>query len=479
LYQNVLYRRLSAGRRSHLHLQIAVRMENGFGERAREIAAELAMHFTHAQDLHRAARYHQQAGVSALQRSAPQQAFEHLRRALELLLSTPDTAQRRQQELSLQSDLGVSIIAGQGYTAPEVGQAFARALQLCEALGDDAPLPSILWGLFLFRLIRAEFDSALGYGEKLLELAQTHSDPGLSLQARLALGAVLLFRGEFPAAQMHFDEGLDLCDLAPPNFAAVLHTQNLRVECTATAAWLLWMRGYPDQARQRAAQALSLAREAQSPNSLAVALYRQAVLHQLLGYGELAYTGATELLRHSREHGLPHWEMAAIVLLGAEEVAQKADASAIPRMQKAIAARNSMGVGLGATLDLALLADAHRRLGQSEAGLQIVAEARSLIDAKGERLHESWLHLIEGELWVCGSVPQTDKAESCFRRAIEVAGRQGARSWALRAASGLGRLCKRTGRMQEARTAIASVYQEFTEGFDTGDLRQARSLLDE
>jgi predicted ATPase len=118
LYQEVLYEQLSASRRMRLHRQIGARTEQGYGERASEIATELAGHFEQGRDHPRAVRYHQRAGQNALLRNAHQEAIAHLSKGLELLTTLPDTPERAQQELTLQIALGMPLMATKGFAPP-------------------------------------------------------------------------------------------------------------------------------------------------------------------------------------------------------------------------------------------------------------------------------------------------------------------------------------------------------------------------
>jgi predicted ATPase len=131
LYQEVMYEQISATRRIRLHRQIGEREEQGYGDQAKEVAAELVVHFERGRDYERAVRYRQQAGENAMRRSANAEAVSHITSALELLKTLPDTPERIQQELTLQITLGPSLQAIKGWGAPEVGKAYTRARELC------------------------------------------------------------------------------------------------------------------------------------------------------------------------------------------------------------------------------------------------------------------------------------------------------------------------------------------------------------
>jgi predicted ATPase len=125
------------------------------------------------------------------------------------------------------------------------------------------------------------------------------------------------------------------------------------------------------------------------------------------------------------------------------------------------------------------LAKAHGKAGQAEEGLALIAEAQGLVTKTGERSNEAELHKVNGELLLARSPSDPAGAEASFRESLEVAHRQSAKSFELGAATSLARLWKQQGRKQEARELLAPVYDWFTEGFDTQDLKDAKALLDE
>ncbi|HEV8718047.1 MAG TPA: hypothetical protein VGX03_35185 [Candidatus Binatia bacterium] len=129
---------------------MASREELAYGKRAREIAAELALHFERGRDYRRAVRYLQQAGENAIRRSAHQEAVTLLTKGLELLKTLPDTPERAQQELTLQISLGASLIATKGYGAPEVKKVYTRAQELYRQVGETPQLVPVLHGLRVF-----------------------------------------------------------------------------------------------------------------------------------------------------------------------------------------------------------------------------------------------------------------------------------------------------------------------------------------
>jgi predicted ATPase len=144
-----------------------------------------------------------------------------------------------------------------------------------------------------------------------------------------------------------------------------------------------------------------------------------------------------------------------------------------------LTAYQATGSGFFRPYHLGLLAEAYAKGGQAEEGLSVLAEALAVVHKTGERLYEAELYRLKGELLLARSTYQTAEAEACFHQALNIARRQQAKSWELRAAMSLSRLWQRQGKRDEARQLLADVYSWFTEGFDTADLQEAKVLLAE
>src|SRR5262249_28061270 len=151
----------------------------------------LAHHYTEAGLIEQAVRYWQRAGENAIQRSAHVEAIAHLRQGLALLKILPETPERTRHEVDLLIALGASLIAGKSYAAPEVGQTYTRARQLCQSLENPHQLFPVLRGLYGYYQVRAELQTAYALGEQLLALAQQVRDASMLCSAHRALGTTL------------------------------------------------------------------------------------------------------------------------------------------------------------------------------------------------------------------------------------------------------------------------------------------------
>ncbi len=167
------------------------------------------------------------------------------------------------------------------------------------------------------------------------------------------------------------------------------------------------------------------------------------------------------------------------VLRGWALFEQGGGAEAIAEIRNGIDAARATGAGIIKPFWLALLASAYGRNSQPQEGLVATTEALTGLERTGERFWEAELHRLKGELLLESDATNEPEAEVCFHRAIEIARSQKAKSWELRAATSLARLWCGQIKPDDARDILAPVYDWFTEGFDTSDLKDAKALLDE
>jgi TOMM system kinase/cyclase fusion protein len=485
LIQEAAYQSLLKSTRQRHHQHIAQVLEARFPELCATQPELLAQHYTEAGLNAQAIPYWQRAGQRALERSANLEAVAHLTTGLELLATLPDTPERAQQELDLQTTLGPALMVVKGQAAPEVGRAYARAHELCQQVGETPQLFQVLRGLWYFYLHRLELRTARELGEHLLTLAQHVGDPALLLEAHYALGNTLNCQGEFAPAQVHLAQGIALYDPQRHQAHAVRYGQDPGMFCRAYAALTLWYLGYPDQALQRSREALTLARELAHPFSLGLALCFAAILHQFRREGPLAQEQAEVGIALATEQGFAVLRANGTIFRGWALAQQSAEPGigqglreeGMAQIQQGLAAWRATGSETFRPYGLALLAEASAQAGQREAGLSLLAEALVVANDTGERRWDAELYRLKGELLLAHTGESDLEAESCFGQALDIARRQEAKSWELRAAMSLSRLWQRQGKRTEARELLAPIYGWFTEGFDTADLHEAKALL--
>ena len=212
LIQDAAYESLLKRTRQQYHQRIAQVLEAQFPDTALLQPELVAHHYTEAGLSAHAVRYWQQAGQRAVERSAYAEAITHLSKGLEVLKTLADTPEHLQQELDLQLALGPALVVIRGPASPAVEQAYARAQELCQQVGETPQHFPVLWGLWRFYNNRAEYQRARALGERLLRLAQQVHDAALLLEAHHALWATLLWSGEFASARAHLEQGSALYD---------------------------------------------------------------------------------------------------------------------------------------------------------------------------------------------------------------------------------------------------------------------------
>jgi predicted ATPase len=258
---------------------------------------------------------------------------------------------------------------------------------------------------------------------------------------------------------------------------------------------VLWHLGYPAQALQRSQAARILAQELSHPYNLAAARVYAAMLHQLRRDRTLTQEWAEAGITLAREHGLPSWLGQGTILQGWALAEQGQIKEGMSQLRHGLATCQAIGVGIFQLYYLALLAEAYGKAGHAGDGLATLAEALTVVDKSGEQFYEAELYRLKGELTlqqfnVQGSKFKVDssqsafrdpqsEAEACFHKAIEIARRQQAKSLELRTVMSLARLWQSQGEKDEARQMLAEIYNWFTEGFDTKDLQEAKTLLEE
>jgi predicted ATPase len=486
LYHEVVYARVSAGHRVRLHQQIGVRKETGYGAQARQIAAELALHFTRGRETGRAVTYLQSAGDNALRRSAYQEAIPHLTGGLALLATLPETPERAQQELAMQTTLGPALVATKGFAAPEVWHAYTRARALCQQVGDPLQRFQVLRGLWYVALIRLELRTARELGEQLLTLAQQADDAVLRVEAHYALGLTMNYRGALAAAQTHLAQGIALYDPQQHRTHAVRYGQDAGVACRAYGALTLWWLGYPERALRQSAEAVALAQELAHPFSVGFACVFAAWLHQLRREGPQTHAWAEAARALVAEHQFAALHAQGTIYRGWAVAAQGAQPGVgqaqgqegLAQIQQGLAAWRATGAEGVRPYYLALQAEVAAQVGQPEAALTLLAEALAVANDTEERRWEAELYRLTGEVLLTLAANKHAEAETCLRQALAIARGQQAKALELRAAMSLSRLWQQQGKRVEAYDLLAPVYGWFTEGFDTADLQEAQALLD-
>jgi predicted ATPase len=482
LIRDAAYRSLLRVTRRQYHRQIADILKRSSGMTTEAAAELLAHHYTEADLKEQAIAQWQRAGLNAMQRSANAEAVNHLSKAVQLVELLPESRSRAQQELELQVTLGVPLMLSKGYAAPELEKVYSRARELYQQVGESPQFFPMLFGMWAFYSVRAEYSIARELGEQLVSLAESTQDPALLTEAHAARGNTFCFAGELIAARRHLEQAIAHYDPQQHRSHAFVYGQDPGVHSLSYATLALWLLGYPDQARKRSLEVLALAQELSHPYSLAFALVHVLYVHRFSRELTATEERASELLALSAEHGFPITLAVGAAHLGWALSEQGRGEDGIIQIRQGIDAWRATGATLFfQPFLLAILAEAYGKARSPKQGLAELVEALAIANRTGERFWESELYRLSGELTlqceVQGSQPNREKAKECFHRAIDIARQQNAKSLELRAAISLVRLTEEQGRNSAAEQMLAETYGWFTEGFDTVDLKTADVLL--
>jgi predicted ATPase/class 3 adenylate cyclase len=487
LTHDVAYQSLLKSSRRQYHERIATALAAQFPESVETRPELLAHHYTEAGLSAQAVPYWLRAGQRALERSANVEAVSHLTKGLAVLESVPEGPARIQHELALQLALGAPLTMLKGHAAPEVEQVYARAYTLSQQMEAGPQRFSVLRGLWFHSFDQARYETAHELGQQCLALAQRLQDPTLHHEAYRMLWGPLFMVGDLIAARAHIEQAIALIDREKYRTPAVERTLDPGVLSLGYASWTLWMLGYPDQARARSREAAALAEELSHAYTRVFALHHAGILRQFLREVEAVQANAEIVIPLSREGGFVRCLAGGLMRRGWALAEQGAAADGIAQILEGFATWRKMGVELGQPLLLAHLAEAYGRARRADEGLRVIAQALEIAQRTSERYYEAELLRLKGELLLQsiiggpeaeGDHPRIPEAEDCFAQALSLARQRQARSLELRAATSLGRLWQRQGKGADACRLLAEVYGQFTEGFDTPDLREAKSLLE-
>jgi class 3 adenylate cyclase/predicted ATPase len=481
LIQDAAYGSLLRTTRLQYHRHIAQALTGHFPATVETAPELLAHHYTQASMMAEAVPCWLRAGQRALRASANPEAIAHLTTGLDLLADLPVGPERAGVELQFRLTLGPAYMAIRGYAAPEVEACYQRARELCRELGDTPQLVPVLHGLWSYHIVRAQHTSAFTLGEQVHQLGAATNDDGLLLQGNMELGWLYFFQGELEQAREHLERVLALYDHERHSSHAFIYGDNPATSARSALASVLWLLGYPDQALRCSEENLAILRSlVQHPYSVAFGFTVAAFLRQYLGDPPAARALAEEAVVISEAHGLAFIGPMASMFEGWARTREGELDEGMAQMRRGLAAQLATGAELARPYWLWLLAEACQRTGAAREGLALLDDADAAVEHTHDHYWEAEIHRLRGRLLLATAEPTAPaSAEACYRRALEVARRQGARSLELRAAVSLSRLWQAADRHDEARELLAPIYERFTEGLDHPELREAAALLDE
>ncbi len=479
LVQDAAYDSLLKSKRQQLHAQIAWALEKDFRERVAHEPELLAHHHTQAGHLTAAIPLWRKAGESALTRVALQEAVAYLEKGLTIVDRLEPSADHDSLEISLREPLHSARLQWHGWAAPDVTGNAAAILRLAKSQGRPQSLLIGLWGMWISTITQGRVAEAPAWAQRLLDEGDTHEDIDLQILGHRASMSSHFFLGELREADERSDRVMALYDPSRALRWIDLVGNDVRTAVGVFSSQWLWMQGYPDRAVQVSDQKDADARRLGHPFDIGWALtwgsyafdFRCEPERLLERIGEAGRLGREQSIPILVKVTVPFGEGLAMLRMG-----QLSDS--ISLLRRSIGAWNASGGHLNVPYLKSALAEALALQGDVDAGLCLIEECLDQIERPG--WHERvWLpEVLRLKGWMLMRQGRLPEAEAQLRASIDWARRQQARSWELRSSTTLAELMAASGRRDAACELLSPIYGWFSEGFDTRDLKAARTTLE-
>jgi class 3 adenylate cyclase/predicted ATPase len=485
LIQDAAYEALLRRTRQQYHEAIALALERGISADAAAHPERLAQHWMRAGTPQKAIPYWLRAGQQAVAASANHEAVSHLRHGLNLIGTLPESPERHRLELDFLSTLGTALTVLNGWAAPEVEEAYARAQILSGKVGDSPQLFWVLWGLWAFYLVKGDQHQGYAFAQRMMALAQSQRQEALVLEADFALGLSLYYRGDLPGAQVHLDRAVAAYVVETHHPNAYLSCQDVGVTSRSVAAMVLHLRGHSERALEHSRDAIALGAQLRHPFSQAYALGCASWLHAYRREPDQVGARANECVAVSQASALGWWLVWGMILAGRALVDEGRAEEGIAQMEQAIGTYRAIGTGMVVPFFLTLLAEAHAGHGDCASALERLQDARSSALQGGETFALPEIDRLEAEVRWQQAIEGPGKpdpaaieaVERLYRQSLACAQEHDNRVFALRTTTSLARLLAWRGDQAGARALLApSIAAAVAQG-ETPDVVEARARL--
>ena len=477
LVQDAAYNSLLKSRRQQLHANIAKALRENFAAQM-ELQPELmAQHLTAAGMMEEAVPHWLSAGLISISKSANEEAINHLTNGLGCLQTLPATSERDEQELLLRAMLGVAQFTARGYGSLELGKNYESALEIALRVGDTPYKSPAMFGVWAYHLMRVDHAKATEVFQESIEQAKQTGVPHEMTAALAAATTSSIFKGDARAGVNYSEASWKLYDKSTHSDLVALFGQDIGLWCADFGSWAVWLDGRSEEADRRYGEANRLARELGHPLSLASGLVHASLLYSMAGDVDRTMEYADETIEVCEEVGIPARLVEAYIMKGWALTKCGDVDEGIALTQRGMDGWRGAGAEIARPWWLALQSEQYRIKGNLQASNASINEALSIIETSGENLWLPELLRLKSQLILDGDAGQIEKAEAQLTSAMTIAKRQVSRFWEMRAAVSLSELMKGNGRDEQVTALLQPLYDEFSEGHDTLDLRKAKSML--
>jgi tetratricopeptide (TPR) repeat protein len=493
LTHDVAYNSVLNERRRLLHERIGAGLELVYRENLNDHLAALTHHYARSGNSGKAVDYCLRAIQQSGARGSFTEAVALFEKGLDLLQKLPDDDSRADRELDLRN-AGWGVLGDiKGLASPEVERSIERALALCQRPGIDWEKSWwALFGIFFVQQLRPDVRRAETIASECMARAEERCADGFLAEAGNWLAYTKMVAGDFEAAARAFDRTWTVLESITRPATGLTHKQVARISQAQAAVqrlytlennrilsgWNLWFLGYPDRALERMHSATATDNHASKSligdlNGFAAYIFElRREPRQMRDRAEARLAMATAL-------GLFTGRALSEIYLGWADVLDGDPEGGMARMSAYMSQLKTGGSEYITDRGLTFVATALGRVGRFGEALATLEEAFLFVERTGQRYYQAELHRLKGELLLGHGIANAAAAEQSFRTALDISREQRAKSWELRTSNSLARLLRDSSRRDEARSLLAEVYGWFTEGFETADLRDARTLLAE
>ncbi|MCZ6862881.1 MAG: adenylate cyclase, partial [Alphaproteobacteria bacterium] len=483
LIQDTAYDSMVRSTRHDTHTRIAnslIELRSDIEQTAPEL---LAHHYSEAGQPEEAIDWWTRAGQAASARSANPEAVALLERGLDLVGELPVSKARDRRELALQTALFSPLISVKGQYSAELEAAFTRTLELCEKVDAPDEMFRALHTKSLFHAMRGQHSPANDVAVDLVQRAEGKSDEGALMAGHRMVAVTLLLLGRVVEAQEHIDIVLSRFDRARHGHVMVTYGQDPEVTSEGYNSVCQWVLGWPDKARAAKERAIEQALELDHVNTIGVVLSWSITFQSISRDTDGLRRTCQHFQALTSHHKMPIWEAQERLANAVMESRDRPSHQTATELHGALEQYESLTRGLSMMFPIywaGYLAENYLAIGDPAKALDAIEKGSGFAKASGEQWSDSELFRMRGAaLALRDGVDGNDEAEGCLRCAIDVARSRQAKSFELRAATSLARFLRDQGRSAEAYETLVPIYDWFTEGFDTPDLKDAKVLLDE
>jgi predicted ATPase/DNA-binding winged helix-turn-helix (wHTH) protein len=386
------------------------------------------------------------------------------------------TARGTRQEMILQQALALSLMYTSG-NSDQARAAIERGLALEETFGDRRHQLQLLFGLYRLLMRLADFRGALAVAQRAATFAEAADDPTDLLIADFMVGTCYHFIGDQVEAQFYSERGIARA-AEPDTLISNFFGFDQRIYPPVSLARTLWLRGFLDRARRIAKSAIDESLGRINPLSICNSLTSCSPIFLWSGDFRIAEDCIERLIEHAGRHSLEPYRAAGLGLKGALAIVQGELETGIVLIRGALEALTTVKLNLLLTDFMGALADGLRKRGQLEEALLTINRALERARDCGPTYDMAELLRIQAQ--ILAAMPQhgRDSAINCLTEALAVAKAQSALALELRSTIALARLLAEGGQRDRVRNDLALVYSQFTEGFQTADMRAARELME-